>query len=80
MVKITITHENGTSYTYEDVVAFDFYDKEFCESVAEKKLSQLDLDNIQALLDKTQDITSESVEQTVKEYLESLDDETCIPF
>lgn len=79
MVKITITHENGTSYTYEDVVAFDFYDKEFCESVAKRPMTNEELEEVRDRMDDTEDVTCETVSQTINDVLEELND-SCIPF
>ena len=69
MVTITIKHKNGTIATYEDVVAFDFYDKEFCESIAGRELSKDELREIEDAMDNTEDVTYDTVSQTVTEII-----------
>lgn len=70
MVTITIKHENGNIATYEDVVAFDFYDKEFCEPIAGRELSKDELREIKDAMDDTEDVTCDTVSQTVTEIIE----------
>ena len=69
MVTITIKHEDGTIATYKDVVTFDFYDKEFCESIAGRELSKYELRQIEDAMDNTEDVTCDTVSQTITEIV-----------
>jgi len=69
MVTIIIKHENGQYNEYKDVVAFDFYDKEYCEYVAERKLSNEELNDIENRMNHCEEITSEAVTQTVEDVI-----------
>ena len=51
MFTVTITHENGTTHVYEEVVGIDFIDKEFCEQVADRELTNKELDYIENAID-----------------------------
>ena len=51
MFKVTITHEDGRTYEYEDVVGIDFIDKEFCEQVADRELTDTELNYIENAID-----------------------------
>lgn len=51
MFTVTITHDNGRQYVYEDVIGIDFIDKEFCETVAGRKLSEYELNYIENAID-----------------------------
>jgi hypothetical protein len=44
---ITITHEDGVTRTYENVVGIDFFDKSDCESIADRKLSDEELKDVE---------------------------------
>ena len=47
MMKITITHEDGVPHTYENVVGVDFIDRENCENVAGRELTEKELSGIE---------------------------------
>jgi len=51
MFTVTITHEDGTSHVYEEVVGIDFIDKEFCEQVADRELTDTELNYIENAID-----------------------------
>lgn len=65
MVQITIKHDDGRTYTYEDVVAFDFYDKETCEALAGRNLTANELKEIEVELNDYSELTSDAVREVI---------------
>lgn len=69
MFTVTITHNDGRTSVYEDVVGIDFIDKEFCETVAGRKLSDKELRWIENAIDGCEDFPNEfDLQQIIEEY------------
>lgn len=69
MVRLTITHENGSSYEYENVVAFDFFCKDDCEEIAKRNLTVKEIADIEAELKHCEEITYYTVSDTVRDVI-----------
>lgn len=51
MMTITITHKDGTTSVYENIVGVNFIDKDLCEFVADRELTEDELDYIENAID-----------------------------
>jgi len=72
MMTVTIKHSDGIEYTYEEVVGIDFIDKEFCEAVAGRELSDEELKYLEHAIDGCEYFPDDT---DLKQIIEEMDNE-----
>ena len=72
MFKVTVTHEDGRTHEYEDVIGIDFIDKEFCEQVANRELTASELNYIDNVIDCCEALPDHF---DLKQIIEKMDNE-----
>lgn len=72
MMTVTIKHSDGREHTYEEVVGIDFIDKEFCEAVADRELSDEELKYLEHAIDGCEHFPDDT---DLKQIIEEMDNE-----
>lgn len=71
MFTVTVTHEDGRTQVYEEVVGIDFVDKEYCELIAGRELSDKELKWVENAINGCSDFPDEQdLKQIIDEYKE----------
>ena len=68
MMTVTIRHSDGGIHVYEDVVGINFIDKDLCETVADRELSDKELKYIENAVDGCEHFPDDTdLEQIIEE-------------